>query len=116
MESLQGGPDQFNQRRDPDRHFLFSLDLFPVCKQESGSKEKIKRDAEIAEGHMDAVRIVAQRCDSIMNWEKHVPQFRDHQIDSGYQIKPPGLAGLLLYQNRNILVKQEKHQDHRSNE
>ena len=113
-EALQTGHHKLDQQCDADGHFSFLLDVFPVGQKKACAEEEIKGDTEITKGHMDAVRVVALRGHGIMDGEQHVSQLRNHQIDSGYQVQPPGLAGLLLHQNGNVLIKQEKHNNHRS--
>ena len=61
---------------------------------------------------MDAVGIIALGGNSIMDGQQHVPQFRQQQINPGRRVQPPGFAGFFLHQDSNILVEQEKDQDH----
>ena len=116
VDSLEGGSEQLHQGSNDDGHFLLVGNLLPIAEQQSGAQQEIERHAGIAENHMDAVGVVALVGYGVMNGKKQISQLREHQKNPGGFVQPAGLAGFLLNQNGNVLVEQEKNQNHGSDE
>ena len=65
---------------------------------------------------MNAVGVIASGGHSVVHRQKHISNFRHHEIKSGQGVQLPGPAGFLLHQNGDVLIEQVENQDHGADE
>ena len=112
VQTLQNTNNKFNGQRDPDNGLFLLVDLTPIDGQQSGAQQQIEGDAPIGHQHVGAGGIVPRWGHCVGDRQQKIAQLRHGQKDSGRPVQPPGLSGLLLHQNGDILIKQIDHQHH----